>query len=549
MKRIKKISYLIAILPLVLHAQNDLSNDITVVKGYKPVLAEARKITSTPSADTASVSIPKLNYAIEPQPLAPSYAISPIKAVKIKDENIKKLYRGYLTAGYGFQNTFYGDLYYNALRSKEFNAGFHAKHLSSTGTISDYGFPGNSDNLVEAFGEKFLEKGSVGAKVAYERNVFHYYGYNADQTVYSKDDTKHTFNDINGSVYYNSLTINKDELSTKLGLDFYNFTDNQSMKENRFAIGTTLGKNLYNGYAHGDFKFAFTKFSEPLRDYNRSRLTFFPKYDFDYEPWKFTAGLNLEMEGETTTAFHFYPYLRFDYTLAEKAVLVYGEFTGFIADHNFRESSKINPFMEDTLYFQNTNNVYNFKFGTNITIDNMMHLNAFVNFAKLKDELFFVNNYTGISPVTFQPIYSDASLANVHGEFGYENNTKFNLWLKADYFGYTKLDSAVVKPWAVSPFQFTLSVNYNLSDKIILKTDWFIRSESNYQTYDANGVANGFGKIKPWGDINIAAEYRYSKLLSFYVNLNNLTFNKYQRWYNYPVYRFNALAGLTYSFK
>ncbi|HQV00861.1 MAG TPA: hypothetical protein PLO59_06845, partial [Bacteroidia bacterium] len=59
----------------------------------------------------------------------------------------------------------------------------------------------------------------------------------------------------------------------------------------------------------------------------------------------------------------------------------------------------------------------------------------------------------------------------------------------------------------------------------------------------------GAEKIKPWADVNLSASYRYSKVLSFYVNLNNVAFVRYQQWYNYPAYRFNAMAGITYAFR
>lgn len=551
MNRFKKISIAIILLPFAVSAQKDgdLNNDITVVKGYKPILAEARKISDTPVADTATVTVPKLTYNIEPQPLPSAYTIQPIKAVKIKDENIKKLYRGYIEAGYGLQNTFYGDVYYNALRSKEFNAGIHAKHLSSSGTISDYGYPGNSTNLIEAYGKKYLDHSFIGAQIGYQRDLYHYYGYDANQTIIAKKDLEHVFNDLSGTVNYESLYASHDDLEHKIALNFYNFSDNKSLKESSFGLNGMLGKNIGNGYAHGDIDFGFTKFSEPIRDFNRSILSLNPKYDFSTDPWKFSLGLNFTMESESSTKAHLYPFARFDYTLSEKSVIVYGELNGNIQQHNFRESSKINPFMEDTLYFQNTNNLHNIKFGTNIRIDNQMHFNAYVNFSKLKNELFYENNFNGIYPVTFSPVYSNASLTTVHGELGYEYNTKLNALLKADYYGYTNLDSTLAKPWHVSPFVFTLSLNYNISDKIILKTDIFIHSESNYKMYDAAGSYNGAGKLKAWGDINLAVEYRYTKLLSFYVNLNNLAFSKYQQWYNYPTYRYNALAGLTYSFK
>jgi hypothetical protein len=49
-------------------------------------------------------------------------------------------------------------------------------------------------------------------------------------------------------------------------------------------------------------------------------------------------------------------------------------------------------------------------------------------------------------------------------------------------------------------------------------------------------------------DFNLGFEYRYSKILSGFVNINNLTAGRYQNWYNYPNQRFNLMAGITYAF-
>ena len=48
--------------------------------------------------------------------------------------------------------------------------------------------------------------------------------------------------------------------------------------------------------------------------------------------------------------------------------------------------------------------------------------------------------------------------------------------------------------------------------------------------------------MQTWG-----IEYRYSKLLSFWVSFNNLAAQKYYLYHNYPSYRFRAMLGLTYA--
>jgi outer membrane receptor protein involved in Fe transport len=54
--------------------------------------------------------------------------------------------------------------------------------------------------------------------------------------------------------------------------------------------------------------------------------------------------------------------------------------------------------------------------------------------------------------------------------------------------------------------------------------------------------------MNAYTDVNIGFEYRYKKHISTFLQLNNLTNNNYQRWAAYTNYRFNMMAGFTFTF-
>jgi hypothetical protein len=43
-------------------------------------------------------------------------------------------------------------------------------------------------------------------------------------------------------------------------------------------------------------------------------------------------------------------------------------------------------------------------------------------------------------------------------------------------------------------------------------------------------------------------EYRYSKRISAFIQLNNIASQRYQRWYNYPVQPIQVMGGVTARF-
>ncbi len=46
-------------------------------------------------------------------------------------------------------------------------------------------------------------------------------------------------------------------------------------------------------------------------------------------------------------------------------------------------------------------------------------------------------------------------------------------------------------------------------------------------------------------NINLSAEYRYTKILSFWVKVNNIAFNKYYEYAYYPTQRFLCMVGFS----
>jgi hypothetical protein len=63
-----------------------------------------------------------------------------------------------------------------------------------------------------------------------------------------------------------------------------------------------------------------------------------------------------------------------------------------------------------------------------------------------------------------------------------------------------------------------------------------------------SGITENIVSLKGYMDANLGIDYRYSKVLSAFVSLNNIGFARYFRWYEYPSYRLLGMAGITYAF-
>ena len=144
----------------------------------------------------------------------------------------------------------------------------------------------------------------------------------------------------------------------------------------------------------------------------------------------------------------------------------------------------------------------------------------------------------------FDALYANGKVLNLHAELSYRSSDKFTATLRFDQYGYSMDQNE--KAWHRPNNEMALDLNYNLWDKFILKAAIYASGKYYVRIQDSLGYVSQ--KVSGYMDANLGIEYRYSKVLSIYINLNNLGFSRYYRWYNYPSERFNALVGIKYAF-
>ncbi|MBP6511091.1 MAG: hypothetical protein KA347_00335 [Bacteroidia bacterium] len=558
---------LLALCPTLSFAQTgggktgNLGNeDINVIKEYQPVLNDAFKININPDSDTSTIR--KANtpeYKVSAQPINSNYNTSPIKPVRIKDDAIKKLYHGYVKAGYGLENMPLLDISFNSLRSKNFDAGVRFKHLSTSGKIKEYGFPGNSNNLFNVFGTRYFDKFKIGANLAYNRDVVHFYGYNSPPELFSKSETKHSMSDFDGNVNLASINPDKDSWTYQVSVGFYNFEDNRSSSENNAKVELGIGKLLTNAKFNLQVSGEFGKIKQALYSINRSIIRFQPRFIINENLYSIEVGGNVAIESRNNPSgitpyskpikdnnYHLYPYLSTSYQVIDDAVKIFATLSGDLQRNDLRNISRENPFFGRNVLLNNTNEKLGIKAGTSIKLEHDLMFVGSVKWSRIKDQPFYYANFE--IPSTFAVVYDKATLLNFRASLEYKNAEKISFAFSADYNKY-KTDQLNEQLY-IPALRVGISGHYAIAEKIYLKADVFYNSDVTGNTYisDSTIVSAQFVNIKGWLDANVGIDYRYSKVLSAFVSLNNIGFSRYFRWYEYPSYRFLGMAGVTYSF-
>jgi hypothetical protein len=538
-------------------AQSNIGNEqIDVVKAYQPMLSDAVKISDVPQSDTIVNYVPDMQYEHPKVRFNTVYTITPIKAVKVKDDNIKKLYRGFVKAGYGTENTPILEAYYNSLRSKEYDAGAHLNYRSSSGKAGKWeGYPGMSETHIGIFGSRFFSANTISGNIDFERNSYHYYGY--DDTYYEKAEVRHRFYDISGSLMLGSNLENGMDTRYQAKLEFGNFSDNREHKEGRMIFDGNIITKLNEYDAGGIVVADISNYAGPqLESNSRNLYKIQPRVYRQFGRMKLTGGINMPIDANEKTNYYLFPHIRLDMNVAKETISAYAQISGDVERNSYRILSQENPFIGNNAgpILLNRRNNLDLQGGLNIKIENQLAFIGTFALTRIKDDAFF-DNYQNIELTAdstifrerteYNVIYDDNTRLRLHAEIVYDQNEKTGFSIAVDYES-NKTDN-LEKPLFRPNFSISAKGHYNIGEKIYTKVSLAWVDSRYYRTQDASGNLT-YESLDGYLDLSLGVDYRVSKLLSTFIQINNATASKYSRWYNYPSYRFGIFAGATYAF-
>ena len=547
------IIFLLLSSPLsALLAQNNLDSMIIISVGeYKPTITDANKINDNPSISDSTRKIPVSGYSINSQKINTGFDVEPIKAAQMVGEPLTKLYNAIVKLGMGTYTSPYGELWYNNLRSKEALYGLRFKHLSSSSTLKDYGYAGFSDNEISLNGKKFLKEHSLIGNFDYARNVVHFYGYDQKLNFIKAEDNFQRFNFINGNAQLLSHFTDLKRYNHDVKLSYYNLTDNFKASENNIQatgmVQTAINKEILKVNAAVDYY----NYKNQTDTSNNTIVTLNPNFIAAGDKYRASLGLTATLDNFVQSKFYFFPNVDLSYNVIDNIIIPYAGLTGGVQKNSFKSFTDNNPFVLSKLKMVNSNKKIELYGGIKGTLSSTTAFNACASYSNISNLALFVNDTVNVLKNKFDVIYDDAKLLNIRGEISYQELEKLRINLRGEYFNYKMKNES--RAWYKPQVEITLSANYNLRNKIIVRADFFYIDSQFAKTLVSDTTAITGRKIvakelKGIFDANLGFEYRYTKKLAFFLNFNNITNYRYYRWSNYPTQRFNLMGGLSYSF-
>jgi hypothetical protein len=514
---------------------------VDIISSFKPVLREAAKINfnaSPPSADTTKA---KLNYDIPNQNLVFAYQPGSLKPLAMDiDSGGKFDNSSYVKAGFGSLRTPFIQAGISFGDGETAGLNIYAKHVGSDGK-RDFQKYQNTDLKLSGFfksGNNLEWDASIGMK----QYKTYKYGYEPSTLVFSIDSLKQNFQTVAGRVAVHN--INK----TDFGLTYWPevkidvFSDHLKNSESNTVLNLPLQKTIGQQFAVNlGITFDLTRLSPTNKAaFNNTMYYISPSVLYKTEKLHLQAGIRPSWDNKT---FKMFPNVLADITTNDKRFTFQAGWTGYIRKTTYQYLASQNPWLWLPATFKNTWIEERFA-GFKGSVGDHFTYSAKVGFNKLTNQpLFVTDTISGHGGKSFRVINErEIKVANFGGELGYALGEKFSLISGLTFNQYYGLKDNL-KAYGLLPLEFKTALRLQIIKDLWLKTDLFAWS-GPWATTRSNTIY----KMKGATDLSAGLEFKITKNINLWSQFNNIFNKEYQRWNQYPVYGFNFVGGIVFSF-
>ncbi len=550
------------------------NDPVEVVAEGDRSIEKAYRITERPKIKDTTIPSRTVEYPLLSLYYPTQTKIDKIQPASIKTkEKLSKLYPAYIKLGIGSKVMPLGELYYNSTRSRKYIYGIHAQHLSSFGPVKDYLNSNFDRTRTTLYGGIIERKYKLRGEVHYNNQGFHYYGLPATTQI-KRDSIYQRYNDVGTDLRFDSHQKDSAKLNYSIGLSYNNFLSKKPdslekwrARENFVGLITDwkykqgketyqLGLDvLYNGYRYGIADSLLSNNIDSGLVLNNTIVSLNPEIITQFEDHRFKAkiGVDMVLDAHQKTHFYVFPKAEVKYSLFNDVFIPYAGIRGGVNQGTFKRMTRENEFILPNIVLKNERTSYDLYGGFKGTLSNTIGFNLGFSMANLKDKAFFVQDTTYSQGNKFNIIYDTVNRTIIEGSIFYQQGEKIKIDGITRFYSYSLFNNSYA--WNLPQLEFILRGHYNLFDKFIFNLDAKLEQGRKTLVIDPNDtedifVENG-QRIKKLGfiaDFNLGIEYRYTKRISAFLQLNNLASQSYQRWYNYPVQAFQVLGGVTFRF-
>ena len=467
-----------------------------------------------------------------------------LRPLKLKQEDISKIYGNFVGLSYGNFNSPYLEAYFNSKRDKNKFYGAHFYHHSYANGPVDNNNSANGTTEINLFGKSITNSVVASGNLNYENRTTFFYGYPPGSDP-KRESIRQRYDIFSlGAGIENSKPA---DFNYALQGSYSYLSDHYRATESEFGLAlnsTYQFSDKAKFILKSDYFFIDRKDSiAGLRPRHLFRIK--PAYQFTpLDKLWLTLGANFAVENEAIgnqKSFHVYPNLRADYSLSE-SVIAYAGLTGDIDKVSLQTLSRENLWVNSNISIAHTNRAAEFLSGLKGNLGRKVAFAVGVSLSTLKNLYFFKND--SLHRAKFDVVYDvgNTQRENLFAELGYHHGETLKMVLRGDYFHYStdKQPTAFHRP----TYRVTFNSSYSLYSKLLFSVDFV--AQGGMKAYDFETSKNI--ALNPALDLNAKVDYFFSKKVSAFLKFNNMLSSNYQLYLNYPVRGFQVMGGVSWSF-
>ncbi|HSU26995.1 MAG TPA: hypothetical protein VLJ68_01355, partial [Chitinophagaceae bacterium] len=241
--------------------------------------------------------------------------------------------------------------------------------------------------------------------------------------------------------------------------------------------------------------------------------------------------------------FKMFPNVLADISTQDERFTFQAGWTGYVRKTTYQYLASQNPWLWMPETFQNTWVEERFA-GFKGSVGDHFSYGAKVGFNKLKNQPLFVNDTVTARGGKSFIVLNEPSMnvVNFGAELGYNIEEKLSVLTNITFNQYSNLTTNA-KAWGMIPLELKTALRLQIIKDLWLKTDLYAFTAPYYR------MKNGGPEKRAGGtDLSAGLEFKITKNINLWTQFNNIFNREYQRWNQYPVYGFNFVGGIVFSF-
>ncbi|MEQ7800214.1 hypothetical protein ABDJ41_10450 [Pedobacter sp. ASV1-7] len=530
-----------------------VTEEIEVVRPYKPVLAEAVKLRRSPDLNDVKTYKAKFNYKLTDRKLELNSDINKLKAQQLAAQKEEELVNNYVKGALGSASTILAEAYVNIGRDEALQAGAFFKHFGQSGSLNKQNY---NQQQLSAFGRSIGDQVTLSGKLNFQRQGFYFYGIDKTRPTFNTDPARQalSFIEAEGEIV-NKFTEDPDALSYAAKLNGYLWNDQYKAKESSIVLNAYLNKRISSlnlGLA-GSVEFGKTK--DELTSFGNNLFKLNPYIRLQTNGIKINAGINFVQEFGAFSSSRIFPAVTADFTLIPDYLQIFGEVKGDVNRNSLKLLTDENQFLNSNIDIQNAIEKLSISGGIKGTGGPGFGYKARFYHKQIENMPLFVNNFVDFNKFDVIYDFGTMKLTGLEGEISVQVSDALKWTGKLNIEDYKP--AAETQSWFKPKLRVSSDFMYAITKQITLNAAVAIQDDSKAKIYTA-APANPYllpdlaneqvVTVKGFVDLGAGASYKINNKFSAFIRANNLLGKKYSKYLYYDAIGTNVFGGVAYSF-